>query len=122
MEPVKGLVLPTVSIIVSENGVRTLFGNIKQLTCDSEYDVIENQTGNWVGKISMTGNPLRHRPMFMSAPNVFRLEKGLFAGLHERESDRTKRKMKGWVGAAIFQCLVKLVFLKTFKPLIEMVE
>jgi hypothetical protein len=62
-----------------------LFGNIKQLTCDSEYDVIENQTGNWVGKISMKGKPLRHRPMFMSAPNVFRLEKGLFAGLHEME-------------------------------------
>jgi hypothetical protein len=96
MEPVKGLVLPTDSIIVSENGVCTLFGNIKQATCHSGSDVIENQTGNWVGKISMAGNPLRHRPMFMSASNVFQLEKGLFAGLHERESDRTKTRMKGY--------------------------
>jgi hypothetical protein len=96
MEPVKGLVLPTVSIIVSENGIHTLFGNIKQSTCHSGSYVIENQMVNWVGKISKKGNPLRHRPMFMSDPNVFRLEKGLFAGLHERESDRTKRKMKGY--------------------------
>jgi hypothetical protein len=62
-----------------------LFGNIKQLTCDSEYDVIENQTGNWLGKISMKGNSVTHRPMFMSAPNAVRFEKGLFARLYEME-------------------------------------
>jgi hypothetical protein len=62
-----------------------LFGNIKQLTCDSEYDVIENQTGNWLGKISRKGNALKRRPMFMSAPNAVRFEKSFFAGLYERE-------------------------------------
>lgn len=99
MEPIKGLGMLTFAVIVAETDGFALFKNIKQLTCYSGYDVVENQSGNRVGKtkISKKGNAHIRRAMFLPALNVVRYEKGVFADLYERVFERTKIKMKGFV-------------------------
>lgn len=110
MEPIKGLGMLTFAVIVAETGGFALFNNIKQLTCYSGYDVVENQSGNRVGKtkISKKGNAHIRRAMFMPAFNVVRHEKGTFADIYERVFDRTKLKMKGYV--AVQRKLLSLIF------------
>ena len=99
MEPIKGLGMLTFAVIVAETGGFALFNNIKQLVCYSGYDVVENQSGNRVGKtrISKKGNAHIRRSMFMPALNVVRYKEGAFVDLYERVFDRTKIKMKGYV-------------------------
>ena len=99
MEPIKGLGMLTFAVIVAETGGFALFNNIKQLVCYSGYDVVENQSGNRVGKtkISKKGNAHIRRAMFMPALNVVRYKEGAFVDLYERVFDRTKIKMKGYV-------------------------
>jgi transposase len=99
MEPIKGLGMLTFAVIVAETGGFALFKNIKQLTCYSGYDVVENQSGNRVGKtrISKKGNAHIRRAMFMPAFNVVRYKEANFAELYERVFDRTKQSMKGYV-------------------------
>ena len=99
MEPIKGLGILTFAVIVAETGGFALFNKIKQLTCYSSYDVVENQSGSRVGKtkISKKGNAHIRRAMFMPVFNVVRYEKSTFAALYERVFDRTKIKMNGYV-------------------------
>ena len=110
MEPIKGLGMLTFAVIVAETGGFALFTNIKQLTCYSGYDVVENTSGTRVGKtkISKKGNGHIRRAMFMPAFNVVRYEKGTFADLYERVFDRTKIKMKGYV--AVQRKLLSLMY------------
>ena len=99
MEPIKGLGMLTFAVIVAETGGFALFKNIKQLTCYAGYDVVENQSGNRIGKtkISKKGNAHIRRAMFMPAFNLVRYEKGTFLDLFERVYSRTSLKMKGYV-------------------------
>jgi transposase len=99
MEPIKGLGKLTFAVVVAETGGFALFKNIKQLVCYSGYDVVENQSGNKVGKtrISKKGNTHIRRAMFMPAFNVVRLKEERFEQLYQRVFDKTKIKMKGYV-------------------------
>lgn len=99
MQSIKGLGILTFAVVVAETGRFALFKNIKQLVCYAGYDVVENQSGNRVGKtrISKKGNAHIRRAMFMPAFNVVRLKEGGFAELFERVFDKTKIKMKGYV-------------------------
>jgi len=110
MEPIKGLGKLTFAVIIAETGGFALFNNIKQLVCYSGYDVIENQSGNRVGKtkISKKGNAHIRRAMFLPAFNVVRLKEGAFPDLYQRVFERTKIKMKGYV--AVQRKLLCLIY------------
>lgn len=69
---IKGLGLLSVATLVAETNGFTGFENIRQLVSFAGYDVIENQSGNRIGKtrISKKGNSRIRRILFMPAFNA----------------------------------------------------
>jgi transposase len=110
VEPIKGLGLLTFATVAAETGGFELFENQKQLVSYAGYDVIENQSGNHVGKtrISKKGNTHIRRIMFMSAFNMVTYKVNPFHQLYDRIYERTKIKMKGYV--AIQRKLLCLIY------------
>ena len=102
--------LLTFATVAAETGGFELFENQKQLVSYAGYDVIENQSGNHVGKtrISKKGNTHIRRIMFMSAFNMVTYKVNPFHQLYDRIYERTKIKMKGYV--AIQRKLLCLIY------------
>src|SRR5690606_19570788 len=96
--------------IVAETGGFELFENQKQLVSYSGYDVIENQSGQRVGRtrISKQGNTHIRRILHFAAFNMVRYEVGSFHQLYQRVYDRTKIKMKAYV--AVQRKLLCLIY------------
>ena len=107
---IKGVGLLTVANIITETNEFTLFENQRQLVSYSGYDVVENQSGNRVGKtrISKRGNHRIRRILHMAALQVVRYEQKPFLGLYERVFERTKIKMKGYV--AVQRKLLTIIY------------
>lgn len=94
---IKGLGLHSLAIIIAETNGFTAFESISQLVSYAGYDVIENQSGNRVGKtrISKKGNNHIRRAMYFPALNIIKYEVSPFFDLYQRIYDRNKIKMKG---------------------------
>jgi transposase len=107
---IKGVGVLTVAHVIAETNAFALFENQRQLVSYAGYDVVENQSGNRVGKtrISKRGNSRLRRAMYMSALQVVEYEQRPFVGLYERVYGRTKIKMKGYV--AVQRSLLTVIY------------
>lgn len=107
---VKGLGLLSVATIVAETNGFALIENRSQLVSYAGYDIIENQSGNRVGKtkISKRGNSHIRKALHMPALNMVRYDHEQFKKLYERIYSKTKIKMKGYV--AIQRKLLLLIY------------
>lgn len=96
---IKGIDILTVATILAETNGFELFKNQGQLVSFAGYDVVENQSGNHVGKtrISKRGNSRIRRILHMPALNVVRYKQTAFVNLYERIYDKSKIKMKAYV-------------------------
>jgi transposase len=110
VEPIKGVGVTTFATVVAETGGFELFENQKQLVSYTGYDVVENQSGNRVGKtrISKKGNTHIRRIMFMAAFNMVTYKVNPFHQLYDRVYNKTKIKMKAYV--AIQRKLLCLIY------------
>ncbi len=99
LSKVKGLGLLSAATIVAETNGFTGFDNVRQLVSFAGYDVVENQSGQRVGKtkISKKGNSRIRRMLFMPAFNAVRFGEPSCQALFERVYVRTRIKMKGYV-------------------------
>ena len=106
---VKGLGILTVATVIAETNGFILFKNQRQLVSYAGYDVIENTSGNHIGKtkISKKGNSHIRRILHMPAFSVVKYEPH-YKGLYERVFDRTRIKMKGYV--AVQKKLLVLIY------------
>jgi transposase len=96
---IKGVDILTVATILAETNGFELFKNQGQLVSYAGYDVIENQSGNHIGKtrISKKGNSRIRRILHMPAFNVVRFKETSFVNLYQRVYGSTKMKMKAYV-------------------------
>ena len=96
---IKGIGELTAATIIAETNGFALFENQKQLESYVGYDVIENQSGNHVGrtKISKKGNSHIRRILHMAALNAVTYKVKPFVDLYERVYLKTSIKMKGYV-------------------------
>lgn len=110
ISPIKGIGLMTFAVLVAETNGFALFNNVRQLTSYAGYDVVENQSGGFVGKtrISKKGNAHIRRILFMPAFNAVKDKQTIFYDLYQRVYDRTGLKMKGYV--AVQRKLLSLVY------------
>lgn len=94
-----GIFVLSSATIIAETGGFLLFKNYKQLVSYAGYDVIENQSGNHVGKtkISKKGNSRIRRILFMPSLTAKGKKESIFGKLYQRVYDRTGVKMKGVV-------------------------
>ena len=95
----KGVGLLTVATLLAETNGLLLFKSASQLISYSGYDVIENQSGNHVGKtrISKKGNRHIRRILHMPAFNVVRYQVSPFRQLFDRTIEKHHTKMKSYV-------------------------
>jgi transposase len=96
---IKGVGELTAATIIAETNGFALFENQKQLESYSGYDVIENQSGDHVGKtkISKKGNSHIRRILHMAALNMVTHKVKPFVDLYQRVYPKTNIKMKGYV-------------------------
>lgn len=96
---IKGVGELTAATIIAETNGFALFENQKQLESYVGYDVIENQSGDHVGrtKISKKGNSHIRRILHMASLNVVTYKAKPFVDLYERVFLKTNIKMKGYV-------------------------
>jgi len=98
-KPVKGIgKLSWATVIAETNGFET-FENQRQLVSYSGYDIVENQSGNHVGKtrISKKGNSRIRRILYMPSLVSVKLKEPVLYNLYQRVQTRTGIKMKGYV-------------------------
>lgn len=98
-KPVKGIgKLSWATVIAETNGFET-FENQRQLVSYSGYDIVENQSGNHVGKtkISKKGNSRIRRILYMPSLVSVKLKEPVLYNLYQRVTERTGIKMKGYV-------------------------
>ena len=95
---IKVMGIPTLAVIVAETDGFALIHNQSQLVSYAGYDIVENQSGNRVGKtkISKKGNSHIRRALHMPALNMVRYEQAPFIQLFGRILERSKIKMKGY--------------------------
>ena len=107
---IKGLGILTLAVIVAETDGFALIENQPQLVSYAGYDVVENQSGNRVGKtkISKKGNSHIRRALHMPALNMVRYEQTPFVQLFGRILERSKIKMKGYT--AVQKKLLVLIY------------
>lgn len=96
---VKGLGIKTVATVLAETNGFLLFNNSRQLVSFSGYDVVENQSGNRIGKtrISKKGNSHIRRIMYMPALVTVTRKTKPFLDLYNRVYSKSGIKMKGYV-------------------------
>lgn len=96
---VKGVGMITVATILAETNGFALFKSLSQLVSYAGYDVVENQSGNRVGKtrISKKGNSRIRRVLHLPAFNLVRHNVGNFKGFFERILAKHHVKMKAYV-------------------------
>lgn len=107
---IKGLGFLSLATIIAETDGFALTENQSQITSYAGYDVVENQSGNRVGKtkISKKGNSHIRRAMHFPALNVVRYNQGSFKNLYERIYQKSGIKMKGYV--AVQRKLLCLIY------------
>lgn len=96
---IKGVGLLTVATVIAETNGFLLFKNIPQVVSYPGYDVIENQSGDHVGKtkISKKGNSHIRRILHLPAFNVVRYQVSPFVQLFNRTLLKHHVKMKSYV-------------------------
>lgn len=107
---IKGLGFLSLATIVAETDGFALTENQSQITSYAGYDVVENQSGNRIGKtkISKKGNGHIRRALHFPALNVVRYNQANFKGLFDRIYLRSNIKMKGYV--AVQRKLLCLIY------------
>ena len=96
---IKGVGLISFATVIAETNGFALFKNIPQVVSYAGYDVIENQSGNHVGKtrISKKGNSHIRRILHMPALSTITHKQKPFVDLFERVYKATGIKMKAYV-------------------------
>jgi transposase len=96
---IKGLSILTVAVIIAETNGFVLFKNMPQLVSYAGYDVVENQSGDHIGKtkISKKGNSRIRRCLFMPAFNMVTYRQKPFTDLYNRTFEKHGSKMKSYV-------------------------
>lgn len=96
---IKGIGTLSFAVIAAETNGFALFKNVGSLVSYAGYDIVENQSGNHVGrtKISKKGNSRIRRILHMPALCAVRDDQPQFRDLFERVYQRTGKKMKGYV-------------------------
>ena len=99
LSSIKGVGQLSAATIIAETNGFALFENQKQLESYAGYDVVENQSGNHVGrtKISKKGNSHIRRILYMPALNLVTYKVNPFINLYNRVYTKTNIKMKGYV-------------------------
>lgn len=115
---IKGVDILTVATVIAETNAFELFHSQSQLVSYAGYDVVENQSGNHVGKtrISKKGNSRIRRILHMPALNVVRFKETPFQRLQERVYEKTKIKMKGYVAVQKKLLIVMYTLWKNDQP------
>jgi transposase len=96
---VKGIGVLTVAVVIAETNGFALFKNIPQVVSYAGYDIVENQSGNRVGKtkISKHGNGHIRRALYMPSLHAAAWQGSVFQNLYQRIFERSNIKMKGYV-------------------------
>ena len=107
---IKGVGLTTVAVILGETNGFALMENISQLVSYSGYDVVEDQSGNRVGKtkISKKGNPRIRRVLYFPAITAVSCGVPSLTGLFHRTLARHHIKMQSYV--AVQKKLLILIY------------
>ena len=107
---IKGMGTMSLAVIIAETDGFALIENQSQLVSYAGYDVVENQSGNRIGKtkISKKGNSHIRRALHMPALNMVRYEQRPFVQLFGRILERSKIKMKGYT--AVQKKLLVLIY------------
>ena len=107
---IKGVGVVCAATVIAETGGFHMIKNQRQLVSYAGYDVVENQSGNRVGKtkISKKGNSRIRRILHLPAFSVVTNGEIQFVDLYERVFERTKIKMKGYV--AVQRKLLILIY------------
>ena len=96
---IKGIATLSLATIIAETNGFELFQNAKQLVSYAGFDVVENQSGNRIGrtKISKKGNSRIRRILFMPAFTAVSCKERPFLNLYNRTFERHGIKMKSYV-------------------------
>lgn len=96
---IKGIATLSLATIIAETNGFELFENAKQLVSYAGFDVVENQSGNRIGrtKISKKGNSRIRRILFMPAFTTVSCKERPFLNLYNRTFERHGIKMKSYV-------------------------
>jgi transposase len=107
---VKGIGITTFAIVVAETNGFAAIENHRQLVSYAGYDIVENQSGNHVGRtrISKKGNSRIRAAMHFPALQAVLKEEPAFVNLYERVYGRTGIKMKAYV--AVQKKLLELIY------------
>lgn len=107
---IKGVGLTTVAILLGETNGFALMENSSQLVSYSGYDVVEDQSGNRIGKtkISKKGNPRIRRSLYFPAITAVSCEVKPLHDLFRRTHSKHHIKMKSYV--AVQKKLLILIY------------
>lgn len=107
---IKGVGLTTVAILLAETNGFALMENISQLVSYSGYDVVEDQSGNRIGKtkISKKGNPRIRRALYFPAITAVSCQVKPLHELFYRTYSKHNIKMKSYV--AVQKKLLILIY------------
>lgn len=107
---IKGVGILTIATIIAETNGFELFDNQSQLVSYAGYDIVENQSGNRVGKtkISKKGNARIRRILHMASLSAVRFNEKPFRTLFDRVNNKNSIKMKGYV--AVQKKLLIVIF------------
>ncbi len=107
---VKGIGITTFAIAVAETNGFAAIENHRQLVSYAGYDVVENQSGNHVGRtrISKKGNSRIRAAMYFPALQAVLNEEPPMVNLFERVYGRTGIKMKAYV--AVQKKMLELIY------------
>ncbi|MFD2515998.1 transposase, partial [Pontibacter locisalis] len=107
---IKGVGVLTAATVVAETNGFALFTNQKQLVSYAGYDVVENQSGNRVGRtrISKQGNSHIRRILHMPALHAMRRNVPVCRALFDRLTGKGKKKMLAYV--AVQKKLLVLIY------------
>jgi len=107
---IKGLDTLSIATVLAETNGFELIKNIGQLVSYAGYDVIENQSGNHIGrtKISKKGNSRIRRILHMPSLITVKYKEPAFSSLYYRIYNKTNMKMKGYV--AVQRKILELIY------------
>lgn len=107
---IPGIGLLTTAVVLAETDGFELFKNVGQLVSYAGYDIIENQSGNHVGRtrISKRGNSRIRRALHMCSLTTITVQTPALVALYERTFGRHGIKMKSYV--AIQKKLLVLMY------------
>ena len=107
---VKGIGITTFAIVIAETNGFAAIENHRQLVSYAGYDVVENQSGNHVGRtrISKKGNSRIRAAMHFPALQAVLNKEPVMVNLFERVFGRTGIKMKAYV--AVQKKLLELIY------------